>query len=198
MQEVKKFFVYKITNLINNKIYIGKTSGDPDKRFYNHLKFAFYPSVRNNCPKLYRSIRKYGVENFKYEIIQQFEKETDAYNFEGKLIDELKSIKYGMNVRRGGNGAGYGSDNHMYGKGYLISGSKNGMFGMTGSKNPFFGKKHTEQTIQHLKQSKQLLSSQDILYIKNMLENNITYNEIAKKFSISITTVYRIKHGKRG
>ena len=61
-------YIYKITNLINNKIYIGQTvQKNPKMRWYAHLAYA-----RNGVKAhLYDSIRKYGKENFKWEVLQQ-------------------------------------------------------------------------------------------------------------------------------
>lgn len=45
-------------------------------------------------------------------------------------------------------GKGYlqnGENNPMYGKGYLVSGERNGMYGMSGERNPFFGKTHSKE-----------------------------------------------------
>ena len=51
-------FIYKITNTINNKIYIGKTTRTVEKRYKDHL----YSSKKSNC-YLHIAMRKYGVEN---------------------------------------------------------------------------------------------------------------------------------------
>ena len=68
--------IYKITNLINNKIYIGKTkkyyklsSFGYLKRFDNHISSAFSKSKANDCPRLYNAIRKYGKDNFKVDLV---------------------------------------------------------------------------------------------------------------------------------
>lgn len=57
--------IYKITNLKNNKIYIGQTIRSLEKRWQEHLKAA-----HNNIElHLYEAIRTYGEDNFKIEII---------------------------------------------------------------------------------------------------------------------------------
>lgn len=56
------FYVYKITNLINNKIYIGITSRDPKIRFNEHFS--------NKKELLYKAKEKYEKENFSLEIIE--------------------------------------------------------------------------------------------------------------------------------
>lgn len=58
--------IYKITNLINQKVYIGQTvQSNPKMRWYAHLADA----RRGKKSYLYDSIRKYGKESFVWEII---------------------------------------------------------------------------------------------------------------------------------
>jgi group I intron endonuclease len=54
--------IYKITNLINTKVYIGQTIRTLSSRWWDHCK----PSSRSVISK---AIRKYGKENFTYEVI---------------------------------------------------------------------------------------------------------------------------------
>lgn len=57
--------IYKITNTINNKIYIGR-SIDMRMRWFAHKRNYL---VRNSI--LYQDMRKYGVENFHFEILEK-------------------------------------------------------------------------------------------------------------------------------
>ena len=62
--------IYKIENLLNHKIYIGQ-SNDIQRRFYEHK--ARYHDINSNCyhKPLYCAFRKYGLENFSFEIIEE-------------------------------------------------------------------------------------------------------------------------------
>lgn len=66
--------IYKITNLVNGKVYIGQ-SVDIYRRWEQHKKIGRgingYKYKRNAKDPLYRAIQKYGVENFSFEIIEQ-------------------------------------------------------------------------------------------------------------------------------
>lgn len=60
--------IYKITNLVNNKVYIGQTKQTLKRRYAHHLS-----SARHRDNYLYRAMRKYKVENFKIEQIDTAE-----------------------------------------------------------------------------------------------------------------------------
>ena len=64
--------IYKIENDINHKLYIGQ-SVDIERRWSNH-RAHIYDSRNDNLP-LYRAIRKYGIENFSFSIIELCKKE---------------------------------------------------------------------------------------------------------------------------
>ena len=87
--------IYKITNIINDKSYIGYTSRDNvQERITEH----FSPSVYNGREKrpLYSAIKKYGVDSFKWEVLYEGD---DALDKEREYI-----AKYGnYNLHEGGN-----------------------------------------------------------------------------------------------
>ncbi len=68
---VTMYIVYKLTNTINNKVYFGYTGATLNVRFSGHRT-----EPRNTI--ISRSIRKYGSENFKKEIICECEAQLDA------------------------------------------------------------------------------------------------------------------------
>ena len=68
--------IYKITNLINNKIYIGQTRMSEPQRWQSHIWHA-YNDPENDCIYLCNAIKKYGRENFKREILEQTTDETE-------------------------------------------------------------------------------------------------------------------------
>lgn len=90
---------YKITNIINNKVYIGVTKCSLNKRWSEHKSRSY--SYNNH---LYKSIRKYGIDSFKIEILNSFCNEEDMYNYEIESIKKHKSTNrlFGYNNSIGG------------------------------------------------------------------------------------------------
>ena len=62
-------FIYKITNDINNKVYVGKTNLSIEERFAQHKKDAF--KDKNEKRPLYSAMKKYGVNHFYIEQIEE-------------------------------------------------------------------------------------------------------------------------------
>lgn len=62
-------FIYKVTNNINGKVYIGQSIFEIHKRFKEHLSDSNKPS--NSSRPFYNAINKYGKENFSIELIEE-------------------------------------------------------------------------------------------------------------------------------
>lgn len=90
-------FIYKITNLINGKTYIGQTVNNPLYRWQQHC------SAFHNTKSLVKdAIKKYGKSNFQFEVLGQFTEETLDYN-EIKFIKQFNSlVPNGYNLTTGG------------------------------------------------------------------------------------------------
>lgn len=91
--------VYKYTNLINGKIYIGQTIGTLEYRAgHNGYKYR-------KCTYFYNAIKKYGWENFAVEILQDNLTREQANELEIKYIKQFNSQdeKIGYNISDGGN-----------------------------------------------------------------------------------------------
>lgn len=92
-------YIYKITNIINNKKYVGKTEHPPTKRWKEHLGAA-----RNPIMAISHAIHKYGPENFKFEVIEECLSE-DVNKKETYWIGKLDTFENGYNSTLGGDGA---------------------------------------------------------------------------------------------
>lgn len=94
-------YIYKITNKINNKIYIGKTSSTIQKRWKQHLSDYKRDSFEKR--PLYNAMKKYGEENFSIEEIEEVE-ESLLSEREIYWIEYYNSYKNGYNATLGGEG----------------------------------------------------------------------------------------------
>lgn len=96
-------YIYKITNLINNKVYIGKTERTVNKRWKEHVKNAKTDKYQNII--LYRAMRKYGIDNFKVEAIDEVSNFEDLDEREIYWINYYQSCgEKGYNATGGGEG----------------------------------------------------------------------------------------------
>lgn len=170
-------YIYKITNLINNKIYIGKTKYSIETRFKNHLWSIDHHRTKS---LLYDAMNKYGKDNFKVEQIDQADSLEELNKKEQYWISKLNSRNpsIGYNICKGGE---CGPGGPMF-KGHQHteqtkqqmsidrSGSKNSNYGnrwnqsddlkalhsrlSSGENNGMYGKHHSNQTKQLIRDSK--------------------------------------------
>lgn len=98
-------YLYHIENQINGKIYVGKSMERGDSRWQEHLCDA--RSGRTKMP-LHRAIKKYGPENFSYNIISMYGTQEEALLAEVDLIAYLRSQEVELyNVTAGGEGTSF-------------------------------------------------------------------------------------------
>lgn len=97
--------IYKITNLINNKVYIGQ-SINIQARWKAHRHRPFNPNSVDYDSILYRAIRKYGLENFKFEVLEECKSQELLNDREIFYIQKYKSSNpdFGYNMSNGGAG----------------------------------------------------------------------------------------------
>ena len=96
--------IYKITNDINNKIYVGKTIASLERRFKEHCADSTRRDDENR--PLYRAMNKYGIEHFSIHLIEECADE-DASAREQYWIGFYKSYTEGYNATLGGEGRPY-------------------------------------------------------------------------------------------
>jgi group I intron endonuclease len=93
-------YIYKITNIKNNKCYIGVTS----KKDVNERWAAHKSSIKRGigCPLLMKAFKKYGENSFKFEVLIICFDE-DVFKFENEYIRKYNSSSpNGYNVVQGG------------------------------------------------------------------------------------------------
>jgi len=94
--------IYQITNKITNDVYVGKTSQNFKKRINAHKSIA----KRGKGSFLHKAIRKYGIENFSFQVLE--ENIVDEITLNKREIFYIKSIQPRYNLTLGGDGmSGY-------------------------------------------------------------------------------------------
>jgi group I intron endonuclease len=141
--------IYLITNIKNNKTYVGKTKGSIDKRWVRHKS-----SARNGSQThLHRAMVKDGFENFTISLL------SEGYDQEERYYISKLNPEY--NMTQGGDGGDTSSSpnyvNSMS-KRRSYKGTNNPNYGKHGKNSPNYGKKRTEQQKQNIKDSEYLKS----------------------------------------
>lgn len=156
------FTIYKATNIKTGKVYVGFDSKWPNR------KAVHKSAYKKGDTKFYRSIRKYGWDNFVWESIYESPDKKHTLNeMESFFIEQYDSYSNGYNSTKGGDGV-FGlvlsedakkaiSEKNKVPKpdsGNRVtdrSGANNPNYGKPGT---FKGKKHTEETLKKLRQPK--------------------------------------------
>ena len=94
-------YIYCITNKINNKKYVGKTTFSVEKRWNEHLKDHKRKHLEKRA--LYEAMNKYGVENFTCECLCECSNDILDVK-EQEYIKLLQTYKNGYNLTIGGDG----------------------------------------------------------------------------------------------
>ena len=112
-------YIYKITNDVNDKVYIGKTVTSLKQRFAEHCSDSKNRLTENR--PLHRAMNKYGINKFHIELVEQCDiqilSEREIY-----WIEHYHSYSSGYNATFGGDGAvlyDYAYINSLYDKGFL-------------------------------------------------------------------------------
>lgn len=160
--------IYKATSP-SGKVYIGQTAQSLEERIRLHK----YHALNKNSPAYHRkfsqAIRKYEdkivwtilYQNIPYEQLNELERIE---------INNHNSYHHGYNMTLGGDGGGFLNHTHTDESKQNISdslvgknlGPRNGMYGKSGTNNPFYGKKHSEKT-----KSKMRTSHRDVSGVNN-------------------------------
>ena len=122
------YYLYKITNQLNGKVYIGQTVNDK-RRWVAHKSYA-----KQDEPVQYvhRAMKKYDIENFTYEVIDFAFNQWQADCLEINYIKQYnsRSKKHGYNIAHGGN--------------------VTWQSGLPPEAYPMYGKHHTEEHKQYM------------------------------------------------
>lgn len=183
--------IYKATNKINGKLYIGQTVRSLESRKQRHISEALNKS---NNMYIGRAIRKYGSENFDWCVLHECSNIDDLNQMEIHYIKLYNTFNTGYNLTLGGEGVvgcipsnetkkklselQKGKNNSFYGKKHSektkkeMSKTRRGkghpLYGKRGKDNPRWGMKHTKKSI--LKMSETLKGEKHYFYGKKRSE----------------------------
>jgi group I intron endonuclease len=203
----KRFFgiIYKSTNLINGKCYIGQTTKSLDKRIKDHVNDT---KIYRDNSYFHNAIRKYGIDNFKWEILCKCDnklllniRETMKIIVENSYWINGK----GYNLTWGGDGwvsgqkhteetkkkmseSRKGSNNPMFGRHLTDEQRKRRCESSKGSNNNFYGKKHTEETKAKIREKRknQVITEEMKEKIRKRLKGKKRSKETIEKISNSL------------
>jgi group I intron endonuclease len=189
--------IYKVTNIVNGKMYIGQTVYDLKKRKGQHLY-----SVKSYKDNFYfhRAIRKYGPDNFKWKIIHECDNINFLDRFEIFYIGYYDTYNNGYNLTLGGGGsvggkvsaetrhklsiANSGKNNPMYGKKRSVEFKKKMSEAKKGKKNPNYGKEMPVETRKKISETrigmKHSIKARQKMSIINSGKNNPNYGKCGK------------------
>jgi len=146
---------------------------------------------------LQNSYNKYGIENFEYIIIEECE-EKDLSKKEQKWINSTKEI-YNSQLHVIDK---HGLKNPFYGKKHSDE-SKEKMSTWkkkhyVGKNNPNYGKKNSKDTLIKMSEGRsKKLKKKDVLEIVSLLKEGVMHKEIADIFKVNRTVITRISNGSR-
>lgn len=174
--------IYKITNLINGKVYIGQTIRKLSERWSSHCH-------HKNNTAIHNAITKYGKENFSICVIDNANTRDELDQKEMFWINFYNSLSpNGYNFTKGGihyeiteetrkKHAQYcGKKHHMWGKHLSEEAKRKLSVAFSGKNNPFYGKHLSEETKEKLRQAnlgRKITDEQrKLCCIRNAGENN--------------------------
>ena len=184
--------IYKITNTINNKCYIGKSEYKKKKRLNEH-KLG-----RHSNEHLQRSIQKYGIENFTFEILEECSKEMCGQR-ERYWIEYYKSYEpeFGYNKTMGNEyefGIQFNEETHKK-LSKSMTGRKDSEYTKNLKRLGRLGKHHTEESrktmgVLHRKEN---LSQETLQKMSDAHKKENLSNETRQKMSKTQKERYLIK-----
>lgn len=203
------FYFYCVTNLVNQKIYVGVTA-HPSIRWSTHKTIA--KRAKENYPDQFQAIHaaisKYGVDNFIFEISKVFSDENEAYNYEFDQIAYMRQLGVpNYNLAPGGKGVSAGENHPRFGiklSSEQIARMSEVMKGkMAGKDNPMFGKIHSESAKKSISlantgrvSANRKFSEEQVREIKKLIDNGLSSRQIAKMMGVTKKTILDIKNKK--
>ncbi len=163
------YYIYKITNQLNGKYYIGK-----------HQHKSLNNSYLGSGIHLKRAIKKYGEENFSKEILLLADSREELIEMEKIAVSQIEvDDPQCYNLVLGGEGGDIKTQEQKKLHSERMSGKNNPCYGKIGENHPRYGKTHSEETKKKLSE-------------KNSGENNPMYGKTAANRNSQIWDNYEV------
>lgn len=175
-----KGFIYKVTNKVNNKVYIGQTRYTVEFRWRQHV------NSKDNC-HFHLALRKYGVDNFLVETLE----ECDIENLDSRemfYIAKYDSFKNGYNSTSGGtNGLRCLTLDGCYDeiKGLYLSGFSSNKIATIYNVDKATIVKILKQLDVKIRSNKLNINHQEFLELVEDYKNGYSLRELAKRYDCS-------------
>lgn len=202
---MSKICIYKITNVVNGKVYIGQTI-DYNKRKNSHISKLINGNHHNE--HLQKSFNIHGIKSFTFDIIEECE-ESELDLLEIKYIKEFDAIKNGYNLMLGGqaNNRCFSKETRekmskaRKGKKFSISHREKLRVASLGRKmskesNEKNRKSHLLININGEKNSNAVISDNVAFDIITDLFDGFSVSDLSKKYSVSKDIVYNLLYFK--
>lgn len=144
-------YLYKITNRINGKAYIGVTKREPNERWRQHKSTYMRLIYRNSKHALCHALKKYGVDNFDFQVLATADSMEELKELEKNAIqmfNTFASTGYGYNLSLGGDG----SPGHIVNDEARAIMSRSAQEYANNNPNPMQGRKHSDETKELIRQ----------------------------------------------
>lgn len=192
------FYLYKITNHVNNKVYIGQTI-NPKARWSRHRSDARSEEKIKRDRHLCCAIRKYGIDNFVFEVIAQTNSLENIDAAEIACIKQYNSSdrNFGYNIALGGNGKRIMSETTKKKLSLLNLGKKASKETKEKMSIAMLGKNAgVHNGMYGIKSSHAKLTFEQAQKIRVLHPTVKSMKKLAKMFNVSKRTILNIIHGK--
>lgn len=210
MNTEEVYYIYKITNIKNNKIYIGQST-NPNKRFKNHMNKNYNGGTSHT---INNDVNKYGDDSFVLSVIDECENKEEADKKEDYWIEYYKNNGYEMyNIKKGGitppkyygeeHPACNYSDNQVFEVIYLLKNTHmtyleiaekiNVSYDFVSKINNGITRKISEIEYPIRKENEFDIIADKIIY--DLKNTNLSHRKIAEKYGVSKSTVTMINTG---
>lgn len=199
-----RYVIYQIKNLLENKIYIGSTI-QVDIRRRQH--FNMLRKGEHHCKPLQNAFNKYGEVNFEFLTLEELDSQESMISRESELLNSTDNL-YNVCLSAT-DSSGTNNSNYRHGK-YMISacikcGLPRKTLGkgicascyfserdISGSKNPFYGKTHSEESKRKQSEDKKGMKSKSPQCLPVQVDEIVydSLGEASRAVGCSVATVY--------